>query len=209
MGIGKSSGELIKENIRLFEEEAAAREFARAQSESTSDSDLLRQSLRGFEHLVDDEYHGNVFEVHKRDGGIFKLTSNMFFDPVLKRKDSPRRSLTLDNTSKERIDTLRERLGLSDISAVARAALRFLTCVITEASKGGRFYVLGAGGDRMEVRFGSFSSRLNRSAVPSNDGRAESEDESSPLPGAGTQGNDPIRQNELVRKRALHQATHI
>ena len=146
-----------KENIRLFEEEAPDREFARVGAECASDSDLLRQSLRNTAQLVDDLEDGKALWVRRLDGASYELTPDLFRDPPSPIGTELRRSLILHHTSRDRINDLRERLGLEDVSAVARFALRFFYRIVREATAGATFRVVDQNGASTEVRFGTLS----------------------------------------------------
>lgn len=146
-----------KENIRLFENEAADREFARVESECTSDSELLRRALRDTEVLLDDADRGIALRAKRIDGTVVELSPEMFFDPTGGQEWSVRRSLMLPPVAKMRINALRDRLKVDDVSAVARFALRFYAKMVREATAGARFFIFDKKtGRSKEIRFGAF-----------------------------------------------------
>jgi hypothetical protein len=179
-----------KENIRLYENEAADREFARVKSECASDSDLLRQALRNAEQLVDDTDHQRTLQVRRLDGSVIQLLPELFQKDRTPDALMVRRSLILHKTSKQRINNLQKRLGLEDISAVARFALRFFSRIVREATAGAQFFIVDAKGGQTEVRFGAFTSSKN-------------EIEQSPLPQPGGVLALPTRPPDASSKAAV------
>jgi len=149
------STDWVKENIRLCDSEALSREFLRVQTESASDSEVLRQALRNTQQLLDDINSGRKFVILMRDGAQIEVTRQMFKDGPEGSEPMSRRSLVLHRATKDRIIALQKKLGVKDISSVARFALRFFFLIVKEASNGAKFFVVDPRGLKREIRFGA------------------------------------------------------
>jgi hypothetical protein len=156
----------VKENIRLCDDEMREREFLRVATDSASDSEVLRQALRITQQLVQDLDSGKRLEIHRRNGDVVSVEPSLFVDNPDNPKSLHRRSLILHRSSVERIESLRLRLGLEDISAVARFALRFLFKIFKEDSEGANFFVFGQNDERTQVRFATVSNKPSEEPSP-------------------------------------------
>jgi hypothetical protein len=193
-----------KENIRLAEGEAANREFLRVQTESASDSEVLRQSLRNVEQLVDDHEHHRKFMIRRPTGELIHVVPSMFVDPPIISGSMLRRSMILHKRSRGRINSLRARLGLEDISSVARFALRFSFRIVKEATAGAQFLIVDENGKSKEVRFGSISGSQANAREPVTDG-PRTEDVITPPVAGGVlvSAPDPQQVSTAIRRRRV------
>lgn len=84
---------------------------------------------------------------------------------------------------------LQEQLGLDDISAVARFALRFFARIVREAVGGADFFIVGADKSATQIKFGSFAFDADAKSSAS-EGDSES---LLPLPASGGASIGPSR----------------
>lgn len=181
-----------KENIRLYEREAADREFLRIVTERGSDSDVLREALRVTEQFVEDIEQQKFLSLTRNGAGPVKILPEQFKDSA-SDEVTIRRSLVLHQASRARLDDLQQKLELPDISAVARFALRFFAFIAREASAGAQFAVTDQHGSEVQIRFG-FARASRSPAQLQSDKLATTDGE--PLPSRTA----PKRQRQGIRK---------
>lgn len=153
----QSPADWVKVNLNLPPRASSELKSLAADTESSSESEVLRQSLRYFEQLVEDEKDGDILNVRTGTGETIPISVDKFADNKSKVPVLARRSMLLHKKSEDRLNRLQHLTSFADASEVARSALRFYQFIVLYSKRNSKFFVKKRSGENIEVKFGNLS----------------------------------------------------
>jgi Arc/MetJ-type ribon-helix-helix transcriptional regulator len=182
----------VKANLSIPGREAAKLDFLRAETEASSDSEVIRQALRHLEQLVEDEKNGITLKTVGGTGEAV-LPSARFRDRPEEAESLERRSLILHEQSARRLEKLRVAMDTKDVSEVVRCALRFYEELVSAAVRGAQFFAVMPSGEKLRVRFGSFAPAGPTGPEASDPTAHQPEPPGHERPGGSRSSREPLR----------------
>ncbi|MEJ0074347.1 MAG: hypothetical protein WDO17_02685 [Alphaproteobacteria bacterium] len=150
------STDLVRKNLTLYRRTEHRLDKLRELAECSSDSEVIRQSLRYFEQFVEDWRHQRPVVAVRTDGSELEITMHNLDEANIEGEPFVRRNLTVHPRSVERLEALQRDSELDSESETVRYALKLFEILLTEAERQSRFFV-GRRRERVEVRIGNIS----------------------------------------------------
>jgi hypothetical protein len=128
-------------------------EMLRERTEASSDSDVVRDALRYYEELVEDDAGGKKLLFRDASGHDFDIPLTSSVEETAK-DEGPlvKRNLILHSRSATRLDALRKSTNASSDSKLVREALRVYDLLVENALAGKRLVVRDAKGNEEAFR---------------------------------------------------------
>jgi Arc/MetJ-type ribon-helix-helix transcriptional regulator len=139
MAYQPTTDELVRRNLTLYESSQQIMKELRHKLEASSDAEVVRYALRYLEQMLSDNEAGLSLVVEPRNGDAFRVMYQ-----ALKRKPDEdqrivKRNLKMTQAAVDRIERMKDIVGVSSDSEIIRRALRYLWLILSEAESGSRF----------------------------------------------------------------------
>jgi len=155
---------LVRVNLNVLKRRESRFDFLILETEASSDSEVVRQSLRYYEQLVQDALH-NIKLKATIGTETYWVTVGQFADNPMGTYEFERRTLILHERSVERLKGLCAALQTPDSSEVVRAALRYYAYLVEKSLLGAIFFAELPSGEIYQVRLGLSVQPPNRGLI--------------------------------------------
>ena len=154
--------ELARRNLSLFASSEEIMTQLRAKLEAASDSEVLRYAIKFLYQLLADQAEGMSLYVRAPDGVEYVVSYQSLKSRADEDQTVVKRNVKLNQASSDRINKMKETVGINSDSELVRRALRYLWLVTTESERGCDF-ILTDGKNEMLVRMDVLNS-IDRSS---------------------------------------------
>jgi Arc/MetJ-type ribon-helix-helix transcriptional regulator len=142
---------LVRLNVIVQRRRAAEFDFLRLHTESSSDSEVTRQSLRYFEQFVNDADNGIKLKSVAEDEMVTWWSPDDFKD-LKWSQDTERRNLVVHDRTVNRLRRMLHVMEVESFSEIIRAALRFYLRLVHLNNGHTRFFAVHSNGQEFPLR---------------------------------------------------------
>ena len=142
---------LLRRNLTLPERDTVQLDHLRTRLEASSDSEVVRQSLRYLAELIEDCSLGKKFLVVPRSRASYEITLEALRNDPEPTANLVRRNMMIHESSAQRLELLKELGDIDSDSKAIRMSLKLCSTLLSEVDDGSKFYILDSG-EKIQVR---------------------------------------------------------